>query len=134
MNKRNFRISPRKIQAGTKELSSISKVSKDKYRLENAKTTLSLYAFQKLLFLSKIIRPKRIKIIERYEHAKSSGKKGFLAVIKKYGKFPKNEELRKESWQKWWKTKGIHQKREIFKRKRLIYLKKASSSQNYAEF
>ena len=108
----------KRIGGGTKELASISKVGiRQISDWKNAKSTLSLYAFEKFLVAAKIPRPTKIKIIERYSHAKSAGKKGFIAVLKKYGKFPKNEERRKENWQKWWKTKGKHQKREICKSK-----------------
>ena len=84
---------------------------------KNAKSTLPVRVFEKLLVLAKIPRPKNIKIVGRYAHTKSAGMKGFIAIIKKYGEFPKNEKVRKENWWKWWKSKGKYQDREIFKRK-----------------
>ena len=90
------------IGKGKKGIALISKVSVRQISdWKNAKTTLSLEAFDKLLAITKIRRPTRIKILGRYSHVKSAGKKGLTAVLKKYGEFPKNEKLRKENWQKW---------------------------------
>lgn len=121
-----FQLTGKRIGIGTKGIALICKVSVRQISdWKNAKSTLSLYAFEKLLSVSKIPRPKNIKIVERYAHAKSAGKKGFIAVLKKYGKFPKNEKRRKENWQKWWKTVGMYQKRKIFKRKSIKVPKKS---------
>ena len=121
-----IKLVEKRIGANTKKLALISKVSTRQITdWKNAKSTLSLYAFKKFLLLSKIPSPKGIEIIERYAHIKSAGKKGFLAVFKKYGKFPKNEKRRKENWEKWWKTLGKYQKREIFKRKSIKIPKKS---------
>src|SRR3989338_5145999 len=107
----------KRIRRGAKGIALISGVGiRQVSDYRNAKSTLSLYAFEKLLITAKIPRPAKIKIIGRYSHAKSAGKKGFLAILKKYGEMPKNEKCRKENWYKWWETEGKYQKRKIFKR------------------
>lgn len=118
--KRFIELAQKNIRTNIKGIASISKVSVRQISdWKNGRATLSLYAFEKLLTLSKIQRPKKIKIVNQYEHAKSAGKKGFVAVLKKYGEFPKNEKIRRENWQKWWKTTGMYQKRDIFKRQKI---------------
>ena len=84
---------------------------------KNVKGTISLSAFEKLLLTYKIPRPKSIRIIEQYSHTKSAGKKGYEVMLKKYGGIPKNEQLRRQNWEKWWKTVGKKQNLEILKRK-----------------
>ena len=114
------------IGAGTKGIALISKVGiRQISDWKNAKSTLSFYAFEKLLIATKIPRPNSIRIIDQYAHSRSAGKKGLVAVLKKYGKFPKNEKIRRANWEKWWKTVGIYQEREIFKRKSIKIPKKS---------
>lgn len=107
----------KRIKKGIKGVALISKVGVRQISdWKNGKSTLSLHAFEKLLLAAKIPRPTKIKIIEQYSHARSAGKKGFVAILKKYGEMPKNENLRKKNWYKWWETEGKYQKRKIFKR------------------
>jgi hypothetical protein len=83
---------------------------------KSGKYTVPLDIFERLLLATKIVRPTKIKIIDQYAHTKSAGKKGFEAVIKKYGVFPNNEDRRKRGWQRWWKTIGIHREQKILVR------------------
>jgi len=106
-----------KIPDGIKGIAKVSKVSVRQISdWKNGKSSLSLYAFEKLLTVTKIPRPVGIEIIDLYSHASSAGKKGFIAVLKKYGQMPKDEKYRRENWYKWWESEGKYQKREIFKR------------------
>ena len=86
---------------------------------KNGKSTIPLHVFDTLLKISKIPRPNNIQILDQYSHIPSAAKKAYLATIKKYGKIPKNEELRKENWEKWWEKTGQFQKRKIFEPKKI---------------
>jgi intein/homing endonuclease len=44
--------------------------------------------------------------VSRLEHLKSAGRKGGLTVLKKYGKLPIQENIRKEKWNEWWNSIG----------------------------
>jgi hypothetical protein len=83
----------------------------------NAENTLPLDIFETLLNLSKVQNPDGIRTIDRYSHVKSAGRKGYDAVLKKYGKFPNDEKKQKTNWKKWWGKIGKYQDREIFRRK-----------------
>jgi hypothetical protein len=96
--KKFFRMIVKAMSGNIKEIAQISKVGVRQISdFRNAKSTLSLYAFEKLLAITKIPRPNSIEIIDRYSHTKLAGKKGFAVVMKKYGKFPKNEKLRRKN-------------------------------------
>lgn len=60
---------------------------------------------QKICRRYKLSMPTSQKV-SRFEHLKSSGRKGGLAVLEKYGKLPIQEQNRKEKWDEWWKTIG----------------------------
>lgn len=127
-----FQLIEKHALGDTKNISRISKVGIRRISdWKNAKGTLSLDAFEKLLFVYKIPRPKSIKIIEQYAHTKAAGRKGYDAVLKRYGRIPKDEKLRKQNWEMWWKTIGRYQKRKIFKRKTI---KIPSNNVDLAEF
>lgn len=44
--------------------------------------------------------------IPRYAHARTAGRKGGAAVVRKYGRVPVDESIRKERWRQWWETTG----------------------------
>lgn len=50
--------------------------------------------------------PKNTNKIDSYWYAKKGATMGWIAVCKKYGSFPKNEEKRMSAWRKWWKEEG----------------------------
>lgn len=92
----------------------------------NAKSTLSLFAFEKLILAYKIPRPRSIRIIDQYAYTSSAGKKGYNVTFKKYGGFPIDEVNRKIKWQKWWKTIGINKDQKILQRKTVHFPKRSS--------
>src|SRR3989344_4131780 len=101
-----------------KEIALVNKVNPHQIsEWKTAKNTIPLYVFKKLLKLAKIQQPKGTRVIGRYDHIQSAAKKGGIATFKKYGKIPHNEENRRVSWEKWWKTFGKYQKRKILERK-----------------
>ncbi|MFH1769494.1 MAG: hypothetical protein ABH833_02390 [Parcubacteria group bacterium] len=73
---------------------------------QREKLLMSLPAFNKLLNESGIPKPKGIKIRDPFWYTQDGGMRGYIALIKKYGHFPKNEKKRKEKWYEWWNTKG----------------------------
>jgi hypothetical protein len=68
---------------------------------------------------SKVLYPNSVKIIDTFWYTKKGSMLGWKAVIKKYGKFPKDEKKRKEKWYEWWEKKGKFSKNRIGKRKRI---------------
>ncbi len=48
----------------------------------------------------------RVCQINRYEHTSRAGLAGSSAVMKKYGRVPVNETVRKESWRRWFDNGG----------------------------
>lgn len=80
---------------------------------------------------SKTEYPKNIKKLDAYWYAKKGSKKGWLAVVEKYGSFPKDEKERKRGWYRWWNKKGRFQEGRIGKRKTI---RKPKKSMKLAEF
>ena len=60
---------------------------------------------QKICHRYKILMP-TVQKVSRLAHLKASGSKGGLAVLKKYGKLPIHERIRKEKWNAWWAAVG----------------------------
>ncbi len=54
-----------------------------------------------------------VKKVPYYSHVKEAGKKGAMAVLKKYGRPPVNEVVRKERWHDWWQKEGKFKSRII---------------------
>lgn len=111
-----------KIRIGnTKKIAMLSKVGlRQISEWSNAKSTLSLYAFEKLILVSGVSRPNKIEIINRYAHTSSAGKKGFFSVKEKYGGIPRDEEDRKKAWKEWWNKIGKNKEQKILQRKLIL--------------
>lgn len=75
--------------------------------------------------------PKNIKIRNKYAHVVKAGRKGAQAVMKKYGRVPVDETLRREQWQKWWKKVGQFRQPPQFQAKSIY---KPRKSIELAEF
>ncbi len=69
--------------------------------------------------------------VSRLEHLKSAGRKGGLAVLKKYGKLPIQENIRKEKWNEWWNSIG---EKAYFKSHAPLKIAKPKKSPALAEF
>jgi hypothetical protein len=54
---------------------------------------------------AKVPEPK-FRVQKEYENASKNGKKGYRAVLKKYGTLPRNERLRSAAWRAWWEREG----------------------------
>ena len=57
--------------------------------------------------------PENIRVHNAYAHITTASRMGLAAVIKKYGRIPRNEKYREEQWRLWWKTTGKFKKNTI---------------------
>ncbi len=55
-----------------------------------------------------------VALIGRYDHTRQAGLLGSAVVMKKYGRVPVNEKIRKLSWQKWFDNGGKNEVSKIF--------------------
>ncbi len=113
-----FNLLKKEPGLSTEAIASIGKIGvRQVSDWRNAKSTIPLPVFDTLLKISKIPRPTNIQVLDQYSHIPFAAQKAYLATIKKYGRIPKNEKLRKENWEKWWNTIGTHKKHKILERK-----------------
>lgn len=81
------------------------------------KFSVSFTAIQALSAKTRVPIPKKIRVHDAYEHNAMASKMGIVAVIKKYGRIPGNEEYRKKQWHLWWESIGKFEKNPIFRAK-----------------
>lgn len=81
------------------------------------KFSMPLAAVRALSARANIQIPKDIIIRDAYAHIANASRMGAAAVIKKYGRIPRNEERRKERWRVWWESTGKFKKNPIFESK-----------------
>ncbi|MEI6316174.1 MAG: LAGLIDADG family homing endonuclease [bacterium] len=62
--------------------------------------------FKKMCAIAKIAKPKNVKILEPHWNVSKAGIAGAKKLYAKYGKFPVDENFRKEKWLQWWKRVG----------------------------
>lgn len=76
----------------------------------------TMMPYKSLLLLAKeadVLVPK-IQQIDRYEHTRRAGLTGSSVVMKKYGRVPVNENVRKENWRKWFDNGGKNEISDFF--------------------
>lgn len=78
-----------------------------------------------------IALPRNLATRHRYAHVRDAAIKGARALIKKYGRVPVDETLRREQWQKWWKKVGQFRQPPQFQAKSIY---KPRKSIELAEF
>lgn len=61
--------------------------------------------------------PKNIRAQSAYANSAKASRMGYAAVIKKYGRIPRDEKYRKEQWRVWWKSTGRLEKNSILESK-----------------
>ena len=76
------------------------------------KFSMKFDCLQKLCVTTRVSVP-QVKKIPPYAHTSRAGKKGGVALIKKYGRVPTNEKRRRSQWEKWWYTTGKYKKNSI---------------------
>ena len=77
------------------------------------KFLISKSGIKKLSKLSGITIPSKVKIKNPFWYTNLGAKKGWVAVLKKYGRVPINEEYRKKKWYEWWEKEGKFKKHPI---------------------
>lgn len=95
------------------------------------KYTVNRHALELLCWATKTPLLSDIQTKPRYWYVKKGAKLGWKAVIKKYGRFPKNEEYRRKRWREWWKKEGRFQVNLVTAQKPI---KKPKFSTKVAEF
>jgi hypothetical protein len=70
------------------------------------KFPMQYHALQKICALRKIPIPKRVTTRSRYAHTRAAGLLGAQVTMRKYGRVPVDEALRKERWHAWWQDTG----------------------------
>lgn len=63
-------------------------------------------ALEKICHTVGIQRPENVRFVSRFEHTARAGKKGAVIIMKKYGRIPVNEMIRKKKWKEWWGENG----------------------------
>jgi len=71
-----------------------------------------------------------VKKVDSYAHTQKAGQKGSATLMRRYGKVPVDETVRKQAWQVWWNDQGKYVS-VITKPKKIHYPKK---SESLAEF
>lgn len=61
--------------------------------------------------------PKDVEVKDPFWYARLGAKKGYLAVMKKHGRFGGNSEYRKKKWREWWERDGQYKVKIIGVRK-----------------
>lgn len=95
------------------------------------KFSMSLAAVHALSVRTHVPFPKNIRIRYVYAHLANASKMGIAAVIKKYGKIPRDEKYRGKQWRSWWETAGRFKKNSILEPKEIH---KPHRSAKLAEF
>lgn len=68
-----------------------------------------------------------VKLVPRFQHTSTAGKKGANAMLKKYGRIPVDEAVRLKYWREWWKTNGQYRDTSILKPKAIHTPRKCAS-------
>lgn len=71
----------------------------------NGKYRMNLECLERLCKKYVLQKPS-VKTVSRYAHTNEAGAKGAKAMLKKYGRVPVNEKVRKEKWNEWWEREG----------------------------
>lgn len=95
------------------------------------KFSMPLTAVHSLSKRSGVPIPKSIGERDAYAHIAKASKIGLVAVIKKYGRIPRDEKYRKERWHAWWEASGKFKKNPILKSKAIH---RPKHSEKLAEF
>ena len=118
----------------TRSMSEVSKICGCTERTirdwKNEKYRMNLECLERLCKQYALPRP-RVKTISRYAHAKEAGTKGAEVTLKKYGRVPINEKVRKKKWNEWWEREGKHTTRIV--QPRLVVFPKKHTTE-LAEF
>jgi len=77
------------------------------------KFSMPLTVVRTLARATHIFVPKNLKVQGAYEHLAKVSKMGMAAVIKKYGRIPRNEKYRQAKWDEWWASEGRFKKNAI---------------------
>jgi len=122
-----------KTGIGIKELAKLINTSPRTLRdWRKEKFLMSYDSLKTLSKKAKIPIPLDIKIEKPFWYAKSGAKRGWQAVVKKYGRVPINEEYRKEKWREWWEKKGKFKPNLVTNKPLPVY--KPKLSRELAEF
>lgn len=81
------------------------------------KFSMPLVVVQALSARTNVPISKNIKIQDAYANNAKAGKMGIAAVIKKYGRIPRDEKYRKEQWRLWWRSTGKFKENPILEAK-----------------
>jgi len=82
----------------------------------NEKYSLSIELLKKIIRICNIKIPLNIKIKKQFWTNSINAKVGGLALIKKYGKIPIDEKVRKDKWKNWWHTTGKYSNNPVITR------------------
>lgn len=95
------------------------------------KFSMSLAAGRILSEKTHVPVPTKVQIRDAYATNAASSKKGMAAVIRKYGRIPRNEEFRKKQWNNWWESIGKFAQNPLFASKSIHRPRRSS---DLAEF
>ncbi|TSC75381.1 MAG: Uncharacterized protein G01um101430_476 [Parcubacteria group bacterium Gr01-1014_30] len=74
------------------------------------KVLMSLPALERICRRAKIPFPENIQIKEPFWYVNKGAKKGWMAVVRKYGRIGGDPEYRKKRWYEWWENEGRYRK------------------------
>lgn len=95
------------------------------------KFLMPLSALKTLCKLTNSSFPREVKIRKPFWYVDKGSKKGWVALIKKYGKIPGDPIYRKKKWYEWWEKKG---KFNLSQKFRPLPIHKPRCSKELAEF
>ena len=77
------------------------------------KFLISLSGLNKLSKISGLPVPQNVELKDPFWYVNRGSKIGWVAMLKKYGRVPVNEEYRKKKWYEWWEKEGKFKKHPI---------------------
>ena len=96
------------------------------------KFSMSLCAVKKFCRLTGLPMPQNTTIKDPFWYTNKGGRNGGIAIIKKYGRVPVDEEFRKRKWREWWKKVGRFQDHPIINK--TLPFREPNKSKELAEF
>lgn len=116
-----------------KELANISRISiRQMNDWRNEKYSIPLDVVENICSRANIKFPKEVEIKNSYWHVKKAGRKGGLAVLRKYGFIGGDEEKRKKKWKEWWNNEGKFKKNNLANIR--LSIKRPHKNKKLAEF
>lgn len=81
--------------------------------LKREEGSISMECLQNICKMADMKMPSNIEVKDPFWYSSEGGRKGWLAVVAKYGKVVGDPEYRKKKWHEWWKKTGMYRKNMV---------------------